>query len=76
MRFLGFFDLLFCGYLLVTFLSELATTFAVSHLSVSGDCQYYDRRSYHKGSHFGGLRTHILSYSGFCARSFSSELGK
>jgi hypothetical protein len=58
------------------FFSELATTttttttLAVPHLRVSGGRQYCDYRSYHKGSHFDGLRAHILSYSGWCAPKF------
>jgi hypothetical protein len=48
-----FFVLLFCGYLLVAFLPELASTFAVPRLGVSGHRQYRDYRSYRKGSHFG-----------------------
>jgi len=37
---------LFCGYLLVAFLPELATTLAVPCLGMSGHCQYRDYRSY------------------------------
>ena len=43
--------LLFCGYLLVAFLPELATTLAVPCLGVSGHRQYRDYRSYRIGSH-------------------------
>jgi hypothetical protein len=44
--------LLFCGYLLVAFCSELATTLALPHLGVSGHRQCSDYRSDRKGSHF------------------------
>ena len=52
---------LFFGYLLVAFLTELATMLAVSRLGVRGHRQYRDHRSYHKGSHLDGsltARTH------------------
>jgi hypothetical protein len=45
--------LLFCGYLLVAFLPELATTaLAVPHLRVGRHHQDRNYRSYCKGSHF------------------------
>jgi hypothetical protein len=53
MHFLHSFFLLFSGYLLVAFFSELATTtLAVPHLRVCRHRQYRDYRSYRKGSHF------------------------
>jgi len=54
MHFLPSFFLLFSGYLLVAFFSELATTtaLAVPHLRVCRHRQYRDYRSYRKGSHF------------------------